>query len=415
MWSNQATSDTVLAEITAGVPLAIYTPAMSSARVVSGQPKWVLPFAVAFATLGVATVLVIAFLRPELNDVQWFVLRVVLALSGAALASVLPGLLRVEIAWKRVAIRATGGLALFVLIYQFDPPRRMGLTSATRAPALAPPRDVVTTPASTRSADEAMAAPALTPDSAASQEIVADGVPRDRVGAARAGWRLRPEGRPVSKPASQHVEDIYAAVVDACEHMLDGCDRGDGQFVGDADVLFYAFRGLKGDDVGELTSEGIPDDLAFMGLPVRVDGKLNAALVRLVRSHIPDPADLIRGTAASSLYDEKFKDITHCYAGAYATLQKDGYLEANGARLYAQLREHDHSALKRFGDDDCIVHRAMPFWVRRHKDLTIAEVWSVLERVLQLYDSEYLHALTEAHDLPDARTVASDGAGADEP
>jgi tellurite resistance protein TehA-like permease len=53
------------------------------------------------------------------------IFRIVLALAGAGFAAVLPGFLSVNGTWQGLALRAGGAFAAFVILYFFDPPRRV--------------------------------------------------------------------------------------------------------------------------------------------------------------------------------------------------------------------------------------------------------------------------------------------------
>src|SRR5436190_19423914 len=72
--------------------------------------------------LFVLFLLIIAIWIPEPTEFQIFVFRVVLALAAGAVGSVIPGILQVEGRIGRFFLRATGALALFVIIYSINPP-----------------------------------------------------------------------------------------------------------------------------------------------------------------------------------------------------------------------------------------------------------------------------------------------------
>jgi hypothetical protein len=61
----------------------------------------------------------IAFRLPRPTEFQVLVLRVTLALAAAAIAAGIPGFINVEIG---AGIRAGGALAVFLLVYAFNPP-----------------------------------------------------------------------------------------------------------------------------------------------------------------------------------------------------------------------------------------------------------------------------------------------------
>lgn len=70
-------------------------------------------------TLVIALMLVVSHLSPNPTDSQWFVFRVTIALAAACIGAVIPGWISIGLP----AIRAGGAIALFVLVYWFNPPR----------------------------------------------------------------------------------------------------------------------------------------------------------------------------------------------------------------------------------------------------------------------------------------------------
>lgn len=74
----------------------------------------------AFGTIFIGVLLFIAFLVPAPTVTQWFVCRVVLAIAAAGIASIIPGLIAVKIS---AVVRAGGAIAVFVVVYWFNPPR----------------------------------------------------------------------------------------------------------------------------------------------------------------------------------------------------------------------------------------------------------------------------------------------------
>jgi hypothetical protein len=66
----------------------------------------------------VGVVLRISFAISQPNGLQCFILRVVLSLASAAIAAGIPGFINVEIG---PGIRAGGALAVFLLVYAFNP------------------------------------------------------------------------------------------------------------------------------------------------------------------------------------------------------------------------------------------------------------------------------------------------------
>jgi hypothetical protein len=73
-----------------------------------------------FGTLFVAIMLVLAVWIREPTPTQWFVFRVVLSLAAAGIGAIIPGLIQVDI---HPYIRAGGAIALFVIVYWFNPPK----------------------------------------------------------------------------------------------------------------------------------------------------------------------------------------------------------------------------------------------------------------------------------------------------
>jgi hypothetical protein len=63
----------------------------------------------------------IASERQVPDTAQWM-LRVIMALAGAGCGAVLSGMLTVDLKVSHLAVQATSGFALFVLIYLVNPP-----------------------------------------------------------------------------------------------------------------------------------------------------------------------------------------------------------------------------------------------------------------------------------------------------
>jgi hypothetical protein len=76
--------------------------------------------ATAFGIAGVVVMLIIAIFYPNPAPFQYMVFRVVLALVGAGMGATIPGLLDVNV---HGAIRATGAIAVFVIVFFFPPAR----------------------------------------------------------------------------------------------------------------------------------------------------------------------------------------------------------------------------------------------------------------------------------------------------
>jgi hypothetical protein len=76
--------------------------------------------AVAFGVVFLGILLTIAILIPQPSTFQSFVFRIVLALAAAGLGAVIPGFLHVQ---AGPFVRAGGAIALFVIVYWFNPPQ----------------------------------------------------------------------------------------------------------------------------------------------------------------------------------------------------------------------------------------------------------------------------------------------------
>ena len=77
----------------------------------------------AFGIVFVVVLLLIAVFIPSPTEFQLFVFRVVLALSAAAIAALVPGFLHIQSHVFRNTIRASGAVAVFVIVYLINPPR----------------------------------------------------------------------------------------------------------------------------------------------------------------------------------------------------------------------------------------------------------------------------------------------------
>jgi hypothetical protein len=97
-----------------------------------------------FGVVFVVVMLYIALYVPNPTETQWFIFRVVLALAAAGVGAVLPGLLNVE---AGPYVRAGGALALFVIVYWFNPPKLITSTpkASLNIPSLGKPYHLVAT------------------------------------------------------------------------------------------------------------------------------------------------------------------------------------------------------------------------------------------------------------------------------
>lgn len=58
---------------------------------------------------------------PPQNAVQQFYFRVIIGISVAGVAAIIPGFLEIRLSWLKNGIRASGAIAVFVFIYLFNP------------------------------------------------------------------------------------------------------------------------------------------------------------------------------------------------------------------------------------------------------------------------------------------------------
>lgn len=81
--------------------------------------NWQMLLAFGFGILFVLALLVLTIFVPSPTDAQFFIFRVVLALAAAGIGAIIPGLIEVSVS---TSVRAGGAIALFVLVYLFNPP-----------------------------------------------------------------------------------------------------------------------------------------------------------------------------------------------------------------------------------------------------------------------------------------------------
>lgn len=90
---------------------------------IAGMKDWEKKIMLAAGAVLIGVLLLIACLLPNPTAFQFFIFRIVIALSASAFGCVLPGFLHIESKAKAFALRAGGTLALFVLIYMVNPPQ----------------------------------------------------------------------------------------------------------------------------------------------------------------------------------------------------------------------------------------------------------------------------------------------------
>jgi len=74
----------------------------------------------------ITTALILSFQYSEPKPHQLIALRVILALGAACIASIIPGTVSIPGGpGVELGIRATGAIAIFVIVYKMNPPKRI--------------------------------------------------------------------------------------------------------------------------------------------------------------------------------------------------------------------------------------------------------------------------------------------------
>lgn len=94
----------------------------SGAYDMNETPKWQLIVALIIGVLFAVAILLLAVLIPNPSLSQFFIFRGFFAISLAAIAAIIPGLLTVESRFQKFSIRATGAIAVFIIVWFLNPP-----------------------------------------------------------------------------------------------------------------------------------------------------------------------------------------------------------------------------------------------------------------------------------------------------
>lgn len=92
-----------------------------TANPIETTPLWEKITAFVFGVIFVTTLLVLAVAFPNPTPFQYTIFRIVLSLACAGIAAVIPGFLSVRTDKLGIAIRAGGAIAVFVIVYLFNP------------------------------------------------------------------------------------------------------------------------------------------------------------------------------------------------------------------------------------------------------------------------------------------------------
>ncbi|MCD9548592.1 hypothetical protein GLP21_08090 [Photobacterium carnosum] len=101
--------------------------------IMNSTMKTVLSFI--FGVVFIVVLIVIAFVEPEPSSFQYNIFRVVLSLAAAGVVAVLPGFIEVKFGkW----LRATGALAVFVVVYFYNPASLVTESQVPQSPITLP-------------------------------------------------------------------------------------------------------------------------------------------------------------------------------------------------------------------------------------------------------------------------------------
>jgi hypothetical protein len=89
-------------------------------------PKWQLVTGLAIGALFALLILLLVIFIPSPTPTQFFIFRGVFSVSVAAIAAIIPGLLNVESRFQKFSIRATGAIAVFIILWLLNPPALIG-------------------------------------------------------------------------------------------------------------------------------------------------------------------------------------------------------------------------------------------------------------------------------------------------
>lgn len=86
------------------------------------RSQWREIVGVILGTIGMIAIIVIALFNPELSEKQFLIFRGIFALCSAMLVILIPGALNVQSNWNKMSIKATGAIAVFIIIWMINPP-----------------------------------------------------------------------------------------------------------------------------------------------------------------------------------------------------------------------------------------------------------------------------------------------------
>lgn len=92
---------------------------------VSKQGSWKLIVGIVISVLFMLIIMLFAYHEPHPSNFQILIYRGIFALAAALLAGIIPGFLSIESRWKSLKMRATGAIAIFIIIWLLNPPSLM--------------------------------------------------------------------------------------------------------------------------------------------------------------------------------------------------------------------------------------------------------------------------------------------------
>ena len=88
----------------------------------SETPKWQLITGLIIGIVFALIILSLSIFIPNPTQTQFFIFRGMFAISLAAIAAIIPGLLNIESRLQKFSIRATGAIAVFIIVWLLNPP-----------------------------------------------------------------------------------------------------------------------------------------------------------------------------------------------------------------------------------------------------------------------------------------------------
>lgn len=86
------------------------------------RSQWREIVGVILGTIGMIAIIVLVLFNPELSEKQFLIVRGLFALCSAMLVILIPGALNVQSNWNKMSVKATGAIAVFIIIWMLNPP-----------------------------------------------------------------------------------------------------------------------------------------------------------------------------------------------------------------------------------------------------------------------------------------------------